>query len=337
MTTFVGGIAIGFTQGWQEALVLMAALPIMAGTGGWMAKNLANFAKMGERAYRSAGGVAEQAISGIRTVASLSGERREKERYSLSLEQALENGIAKARTHGLGFGIFMSSIFGTYALGLWSALPPTPAVPARFTMAANVAPHPPPFRRGDQVAARGGAAAAGQVRELADHERCGQHEQRRAVHGRRCHHGLLRRGVCELLRRAGEYTQASATTARVAYVYPEKYMYVSNCAVTLKGRRWRRLSRPSIRAALRRGASSRCRRRKEKRAIFPLLHWAACDHSASPSHPAAFDFQHTRPHTTQLTQHRLCHRAPPGRPLRHFAGGGPRPAHRQPQRRRGAA
>ncbi len=134
MTTFIGGIVIGFTQGWQEALVLMGALPIIAGAGGWMAKNLAEFSKMGERAYRSAGGVAEQAISGIRTVASLCGERREKERYSLSLEKALENGIGKARANGLGFGIVMSSFFGTYALGLWSAPPTTP--PSRS---------PPPF------------------------------------------------------------------------------------------------------------------------------------------------------------------------------------------------
>ena len=119
MTTFIGGIVIGFTQGWQEALVLMGCLPIIAGAGGWMAKNLADFSKLGERAYRNAGGVAEQAISGIRTVASLCGERREKERYSASLELALENGLAKARANGLGFGVVMGSFFGTYALGLW--------------------------------------------------------------------------------------------------------------------------------------------------------------------------------------------------------------------------
>jgi ATP-binding cassette, subfamily B (MDR/TAP), member 1 len=119
MTTFIGGIVIGFTQGWQEALVLMGCLPIIAGAGGWMAKNLADFSKLGERAYRNAGGVAEQAISGVRTVASLCGERREKERYSASLEQALQMGIAKARANGLGFGIVMGSFFGTYALGLW--------------------------------------------------------------------------------------------------------------------------------------------------------------------------------------------------------------------------
>jgi ABC-type multidrug transport system fused ATPase/permease subunit len=127
MTTFIGGIVIGFTQGWQEALVLVGALPIIAGAGGWMAKNLAEFSKMGERAYRGAGGVAEEAISGIRTVASLCGERREKERYAMNLGRALENGLNKARANGLGFGLVMGSFFGTYALGLWCILPLTPS------------------------------------------------------------------------------------------------------------------------------------------------------------------------------------------------------------------
>ena len=118
-TTFVAGIVIGFTQGWQQALLMVGTLPLIAGAGGWMAKNLAEFSRMGERAYRAAGGVAEQAISGIRTVASLSGERREKERYAENLRTALGNGLQKARANGLGFGMVMSSFFGTYGLGLW--------------------------------------------------------------------------------------------------------------------------------------------------------------------------------------------------------------------------
>ena len=118
-TTFIAGMVIGFTQGWQQALLMVGTLPLIAGAGGWMAKNLAEFSKMGERAYRSAGGVAEQAISGIRTVASLCGERREKERYSANLRTALDNGLKKARANGLGFGMVMSSFFGTYGLGLW--------------------------------------------------------------------------------------------------------------------------------------------------------------------------------------------------------------------------
>eukprot|EP00960_Hanusia_phi_P066258 766354-Hanusia_phi.AAC.1 len=96
LSTFVIGIALGFWQGWQMALVLCACLPLLAGAGAWMAKNLADLATRGERAYRSAGAVAEQAITGIRTVASLRGEERENQRYCSNLDEALDMGIKKA-------------------------------------------------------------------------------------------------------------------------------------------------------------------------------------------------------------------------------------------------
>jgi ATP-binding cassette, subfamily B (MDR/TAP), member 1 len=115
----MGGIIIGFTQGWQEALVLIGALPFVAGAGAWMAKHLSEFAKAGERAYRGAGGVAEEALSGVRTVASLCGERREKERYARNLGAALEIGLGKAWVNGVGLGLVWMSVFCTYALGLW--------------------------------------------------------------------------------------------------------------------------------------------------------------------------------------------------------------------------
>lgn len=60
LTTFVGGICIGFSQGWEMAAVLMASLPILAGAGGWMAVNLSSLTTIGEKSYRAAGGVAEQ-------------------------------------------------------------------------------------------------------------------------------------------------------------------------------------------------------------------------------------------------------------------------------------
>jgi ATP-binding cassette subfamily B (MDR/TAP) protein 1 len=101
------------------AAVLMASLPILAGAGGWMAVNLSSLTTIGEKSYRAAGGVAEQAVSGIRTVQALSGEKKEKDLYSYRLGEALETGLKKARINGMGFGIVMGSFIGTYALGLW--------------------------------------------------------------------------------------------------------------------------------------------------------------------------------------------------------------------------
>ncbi len=53
----------------------------MAAAAAWLAASIAEAARAGERAYLGAGGVAEEAIGGVRTVAALGGERRERARY----------------------------------------------------------------------------------------------------------------------------------------------------------------------------------------------------------------------------------------------------------------
>jgi hypothetical protein len=54
----------------------------MAAAAAWLAASIAEAARAGERAYRGAGGVAEEAIGGVRTVEALGGERRERARYA---------------------------------------------------------------------------------------------------------------------------------------------------------------------------------------------------------------------------------------------------------------
>ena len=59
LATFVGGTAVGLSQGWQEALVLAASLPFIAGASAWMARSLAECAQASEEAYAAAGSAAE--------------------------------------------------------------------------------------------------------------------------------------------------------------------------------------------------------------------------------------------------------------------------------------
>ncbi len=119
LATFVGGTALGLSQGWQEALVLAASLPFIAGASAWMARSLAECAQASEEAYAAAGSAAEEALGAIRTVAALCGERRERARYAQGLRAAVEAGVRKARASGMGFGGVMGSFFAAYALGMW--------------------------------------------------------------------------------------------------------------------------------------------------------------------------------------------------------------------------
>lgn len=55
----------------------MAVSPLLMVAGGWMAKTLTSMTKKGLDAYATAGGVAEECISNIRTVTTFGGDQKE--------------------------------------------------------------------------------------------------------------------------------------------------------------------------------------------------------------------------------------------------------------------
>ncbi|KAG0315420.1 Multidrug resistance protein 1 [Dissophora globulifera] len=119
LTTFVAGFVIGFVKGWQLALVLCAAVPLIGVTAAFMAKYTVESAADGQGSYSKAGAVAEQAFSSIRTVVAFGGQKRETASYISHLDKAYVAGAKKARVAGTGNGIFMFVIFSTYGLAFW--------------------------------------------------------------------------------------------------------------------------------------------------------------------------------------------------------------------------
>ena len=69
--------------------------------------------------YASAGNVAEEVISAIRTVYAFGGESKEVNRYEKNLIPALKNGIKRNFITGLGNGILYSCLYFGLALGIW--------------------------------------------------------------------------------------------------------------------------------------------------------------------------------------------------------------------------
>ena len=67
----------------------------------------------------SAGGVATEVISSMRTVASFSGEERAISKYKIHLAEASRIGIRKGLMQGLGMGLTTFTWNASYALCLW--------------------------------------------------------------------------------------------------------------------------------------------------------------------------------------------------------------------------
>ncbi|OZJ02078.1 hypothetical protein BZG36_04954, partial [Bifiguratus adelaidae] len=116
---FLAGYIVAFIKGWKLALVLLASIPALGIVGSLMIAVITKFVGQGQNAYAEAGAVAEQVISGIRTVYSFSLQERFQKRYEEKLQIAYKSDVRKGQAIGLGFGAFLFTMFCTYGLAFW--------------------------------------------------------------------------------------------------------------------------------------------------------------------------------------------------------------------------
>jgi ATP-binding cassette subfamily B (MDR/TAP) protein 1 len=116
---FIAAFTIGFTTSWVLSLVLCPMLPVLF-FGGWlMSKVLQEGTKRNRGAFEKAGGIAEEVIYNIKTVASFANFDWEKKRFYDKLEESYQAGKKNALKGGIGNGIIFIAIFGTYCLAIW--------------------------------------------------------------------------------------------------------------------------------------------------------------------------------------------------------------------------
>ena len=80
VSTAITGFIVSYTQEWRLALLLTAFAPLMIIAGAAIAKATAAFTSKEQKEYASAGAVAEEVLSSIRTVFAFGGEKNETDR-----------------------------------------------------------------------------------------------------------------------------------------------------------------------------------------------------------------------------------------------------------------
>jgi ATP-binding cassette subfamily B (MDR/TAP) protein 1 len=101
------------------ALILLAVIPLLGGSGSLMAYFLTKYTKEAQDSFAESGSIAEQAFQSIRTVHSFSLQKRFSDRYNKKLEEACHSGVKGGIALGVGFAFFMLFLFGTFGLALW--------------------------------------------------------------------------------------------------------------------------------------------------------------------------------------------------------------------------
>uniref|UniRef100_A0A336LJ59 ABC-type xenobiotic transporter n=1 Tax=Culicoides sonorensis TaxID=179676 RepID=A0A336LJ59_CULSO len=119
IATFVFSIIFAFIYGWKLTLVILSCSPIIIVSTAYVAKMQTSLTEKELESYSSAGSVAEEVLSAVKTVFAFSGQAKEVERYSERLIPAEKNGIKKAIYTGSGGGIMWLIIYLIYALAFW--------------------------------------------------------------------------------------------------------------------------------------------------------------------------------------------------------------------------
>ena len=119
LVCFIASFTIAFYYAWRLTLVLLAAVPLLGAAGLFIMKIMGESTGSTEKKYAKAGGIADEALTLIKTVVAFGNVDREVKRYDECLAFAEEKGNKAAKGNGFGIGMLWCIIFWLYALGFW--------------------------------------------------------------------------------------------------------------------------------------------------------------------------------------------------------------------------
>ncbi|KAJ1560285.1 GTPase-activating protein, partial [Cladochytrium tenue] len=117
--TFIAGFCIAFYRNPKLAGVLLSVIPFLVGTVAVMNALSGRLQARILNLYSKAGNIAEEALSSVRTVTALNGQRKMSAYYASELKGARLAGVTKAAVTGAGFGFLFCFIFLSYALAFY--------------------------------------------------------------------------------------------------------------------------------------------------------------------------------------------------------------------------
>ncbi|KAI3337360.1 ABC transporter [Xylariaceae sp. AK1471] len=118
-TTLVSSIVLGLAIGWKLALVCISVVPLIIAAGYFRYYMLAHFQRRSKKAYEKSASYASEAISAIRTVASLTREKDVLAQYQDSLAAQQKASLISVLKSSLLYAASQAILFLAFALGFW--------------------------------------------------------------------------------------------------------------------------------------------------------------------------------------------------------------------------
>jgi ATP-binding cassette subfamily B (MDR/TAP) protein 1 len=119
LSTIIGGIVLSLVVGWKLALVCSATIPLVAGCGWVRLKILALFDDKIKKTQEESASYAGEALTSIRTIASLGLEDRVLDHYSSILSRQAAKSLRSILQASSLYAASQSVVFLCAALGFW--------------------------------------------------------------------------------------------------------------------------------------------------------------------------------------------------------------------------
>ncbi|KAH6888629.1 P-loop containing nucleoside triphosphate hydrolase protein [Thelonectria olida] len=119
LTTLISACAMSLAIGWKLSLVCISTIPVLLACGFFRFWMLAHFQRRSKAAYDSSATFASEAISAIRTVASLTREEDVLAQYKASLAIQQRNSLISVIKSSALYAASQSLLFACFALGFW--------------------------------------------------------------------------------------------------------------------------------------------------------------------------------------------------------------------------
>jgi len=115
----IGAVAVLFWKSWQLTLLMLLVVPLVAVGAGVYGRRLRTISKQVQDALAEASGVAEEALSGVRTVRAFAREEMEVARYGKSVDHSFDVARRRASLAAVFTGLVTFLGYGALVLVLW--------------------------------------------------------------------------------------------------------------------------------------------------------------------------------------------------------------------------
>ena len=115
---FAVSYIIGFITSWKLSLILMSIVPFIVIGAYFMISGLTQAQSKAQKYYEKAGGLAEEILYNIKTVASFSNFKFEKERFGECIEYSFQKGKYGGMISSISRSIILFFIFGSFGLSI---------------------------------------------------------------------------------------------------------------------------------------------------------------------------------------------------------------------------